>query len=61
MATKKKEEKILVDSKPKFKGYQILKLPRYNNRVSRVVIKEDEYYSLEEVDNLISDFMKKKG
>ena len=63
MATKKKEvpaENVQQEVK-KYKGLQLLKLQKYNNRVARVVIKPDELYSFEEADKLISNFMKKKG
>lgn len=50
-----------VEAPQKFKGSQLLKLPKYNDRVARIVIKQDERYSFEEADALIFDFMKKKG
>lgn len=62
MATKKKE--VLVQQelpKAKYKGSQLLKLPKYNHRVARVVINPDELYSFEDADKLIFNFMKKKG
>ena len=45
----------------KYKGEQLLRMDKYNNRVARVVIKPDGVYSFEEADKLISDIMKKKG
>ena len=45
----------------KFKGSQLLKMPKYNDRVARIVIKADGLYTLEEADRLIFNFMKKKG
>ena len=59
MATKKKESADVVQQK--YKGSQLLKLPKYNNRVARIVIKPDELYSYEDADKLVFNFMKKKG
>jgi len=45
----------------KYKGEQLLRMDKYNNRAARVAIKPDGVYSFEEADKLISDIMKKKG
>ena len=45
----------------KYKGSQLLKMTKYNTLVAKVVIKPNEHYSFDEVDMLISNFMKKKG
>lgn len=57
----KKEPTKAVEAPQKFKGSQLLKLPKYNDRVARIVLKPNELYSYEDADRLISDFMKKKG
>lgn len=62
MATKKKvEEAVEKQELPKYMGSQLLKMQKYNSRVARIVVKPDERYSFDEVDALISKFMKKKG
>lgn len=60
----KKKETVTVEEKPtvqRFKGWQLLKLPRYKNRVAKLLINPDGLYSYAEADKAISDFMKKKG
>ena len=62
MATKKKvENKEVVNEPLKFYGRLLLRLPRYNNREARLLLKPNELYSYEDADKLISNFMKKKG
>lgn len=64
---KKKDTDIPVTENEKqpavvrYKGSQLLKLPKYNTREARVVIKPNELYSVEEADKLIFNIMKKKG
>lgn len=57
----KKQPENAVETPQKFKGSQLLKLPKYNDRVARIVLKPDELYSYEDADKLIFNFMKKKG
>ena len=62
----KKSEKNIETSAEKvevqrFKGWQLLRLPKYKGRIAKLVIKEDGLYSFEEADKAISNFMKKKG
>lgn len=45
----------------RFYGWQLLKLPRYRNRIAQLVIEKDSLYSYEEADKAISNFKKKKG
>lgn len=63
--SKKKDTEIPVTEKQpavvRYKGSQLLKLPKYNTREARVVIKPNELYSVEEADKLIFNIMKKKG
>ena len=62
-----KAKKIVnADVKPaetvkKYKGSQLLKDDRYNNRVGRIVIDSEKYYSCAEADEMISDFLNTKG
>ncbi|MBE5886765.1 MAG: hypothetical protein E7284_10225 [Lachnospiraceae bacterium] len=61
---KKKEEveqTAKVQENKRYRGYQLLKMEKYQTRVAKVVLKSDRLYSFEEADKLISDFMKKKG
>ena len=61
---KKNETVTTVEEKPtvqRFKGWQLLKLPKYKNRVAKLLINPDSLYSYAEADKAISDFMKKKG
>lgn len=57
MATKKKE-----DIKPAFTKEQLLLSKRYQNKVDLVeaLLKDGVTYTLEEVDEIINDFMKGK-
>ena len=61
MGVKKKVEAPAVEEQQKYRGSQLLKMTKYKSLVARVVIKPNELYSFEEVDKLISNFMKKKG
>lgn len=65
MAAKKKADipKAVKSSEEivRYRGAQLLKLVKYNNRVARVVLKPNELYSFAEADKLVFDFMKKKG
>ena len=54
--TKKVEEVV-----HKYKGSQLVKDDRFNHRVGRIVLDEDKYYSLEEAENAVNDYMRKKG
>lgn len=57
----KKQPEVAEKVPQKFKGSQLLKLAKYNDRVARIVLKPDELYSYEDADKLIFNFMKKKG
>lgn len=45
----------------RYRVEQLLRMPQYNNRVARIVLKGDGTYSFAEADELIRDYMKKKG
>ena len=57
----KKNDTERTEAVQKYKGAQLLRMDKYNNRAARVAIKPDGVYSFEEADKLISDIMKKKG
>lgn len=59
MSEKKEPAKKQVEKK--YKGSQLLKMPKYKTLFAKVVIKPDEMYSFEEADKLITNLMKKKG
>ena len=61
MAAKKTAKQQDMPAKEEYKGKQLLQLDRYNNRVARIVLKADESYSYDKADELISDYLKKKG
>ena len=64
MAEKKKAEASVEGTQAeviRYKGSQLLKMTKYKSTVAQVVIKADELYSFKEADELISNFMKKKG
>ena len=58
MAKVKKETaaKAVVEQEQRYKGYQLLKLPEYDNRIGRIVLKPDEEYTIAEADNLIKNY-----
>ena len=58
MAKVKKETtaKAVVEQEPRYKGYQLLKLPEYDNRIGRIVLKPDKEYTMAEADNLIKNY-----
>lgn len=59
MASKKKTE--AVETVVRFKGYQLLKDSRYNNRVARCAIDPDKDYTFAEADEVIAKYFEKKG
>ena len=61
MATKKNDTERTENPVQKYKGEQLLRMDKYNNRAARVTIKPDGVYSFEEADKLISDIMGKRG
>lgn len=62
MAEKKnKEISVNKQEDKKYKGSQLLKMPKYKTLVAKVVIKPNELYSFEEADKLIANLLKKKG
>jgi len=64
MAKKKQVETVeikAVETVPTYKGSQLLKHDKYNNRIGRIVIEADKYYSFAEADKEIEDFLNKKG
>lgn len=60
MATKKNDTER-TETVQKYKGEQLLRMDKYNNRAARVTIKPDGVYSFEEADKLISEIMGKRG
>lgn len=44
-----------------YKGYQLLRMEKYDNRVARIVIDGEREYSFEDADRLISEYLAKKG
>lgn len=58
MAKVKKETaaKAVVEQEQRYKGYQLLKLPEYDNRIGRIVLKPDKEYTIAEADNLIKNY-----
>lgn len=61
MATKKNDTERTEKPVQKYKGEQLLRMDKYNNRAARVTIKPDGVYSFEEADKLISEIMGKRG
>lgn len=58
MAKRKTEtvaEKV-IEKEQRYMGYQLLKLPQYNNRIGRIVLKPDKEYTIAEADNLIKNY-----
>lgn len=51
-------EKVIAEKK--YKGSQLLKDNRFNNRVGRIVIKPDKNYSIEEAKSLVDEFLRKR-
>ena len=58
MAKVKKETtaKAVVEQEQRYKGYQLLRLPEYDNRIGRIVLKPDKEYTIAEADNLIKNY-----
>lgn len=50
-----------VETVPKYKGSQLLKDGKYNNRVARIVLEADKFYSIAEADELVNKYLEKKG
>ena len=48
-------------NKQTYKGYQLLHMEKYDNRVARIVIDGEREYSFEDADKLISEYLAKKG
>ncbi len=44
-----------------YKGKQLLQMDKYNNRVARIVLEPDKDYSFKKADELITQYLKKKG
>lgn len=42
-----------------YKGSQLLRMVRYDNRIARIVIDADKMYTFAEADKLISNYLKK--
>ena len=66
MATKKVTKKETTAKKvpekvTKYKGSQLLRMDKYNNRIARIVLQAEALYSFSEADELIADYLKKKG
>lgn len=58
--SKKKKPEVVKTEETKFKGSQLLRMSKYNNRTARVLIKPEETYTFKEADDLISIFMSEK-
>lgn len=56
MAKAKEKTQEVKEQEQKYKGFQLLKLPQYNNRIGRIVLKPDEAYTMAEADKLIKDY-----
>ena len=50
-----------VETVRKYKGSQLLKDDKYNNRVARIVLEVDKFYSIAEADESINKYLEKKG
>ena len=50
-----------VEKVAKYKGSQLLRMDKYNNRIARIVLETDKDYSFAEADELITNYSKKKG
>ena len=48
-------------NKQTYKGYQLLHMEKYDNRVAHIVIDREGEYSFEDADKLISEYLAKKG
>lgn len=55
----KREKQATVGVKS-YKGIQLLRMVKYDNRIARIVIKPEEVYTFAEADALIEKY-KKKG
>lgn len=65
MAAKKVNSTKAVKPLPKpvvasFKGSQLLRMDKYNNRIARIVIEADKDYSFVEADELIANYLKRE-
>lgn len=60
-----KKEKVTaakaVEKVTKYKGKQLLRMDKYNNRIARIVLETEKDYSFAEADELITNYSKKKG
>lgn len=60
-----KKEKVTtaktVEKVTKYKGDQLLRMDKYNNRIARIVLETEKDYSFTEADELITNYLKKKG
>lgn len=61
MAEKKNKEISVKQEEKKYKGSQLLTMPKYKTLVAKVVINPNELYSFEEADKLIANLLKRKG
>ncbi len=56
--TVREEEVQEQENVKRFKGKQLLCMPRYMTRAARIVLKPEERYSFEEADAAVERFMK---
>ncbi len=61
MATKKATEQQDMLTQKEYKGRQLLQMDKYNNRIARIVLNPDKSYSFADADELITQYLKRKG
>lgn len=54
-------EIVATEEIPRFKGKQLLKLDKFNNRVGRIVFEAEKDYSFDEANEAINNYLRKKG
>lgn len=60
-STAKATPKETVAKVARYKGKQLLRVDKYNNRIARIVLETEKDYSFAEADELITNYSKKKG
>lgn len=53
----KKATVVVIETK--YKGSQLLKMDKYDNRIARIVLNPEEFYTFAEADELINNYAKK--
>ena len=59
--TNKEKSVPKTEQTTRYKGSQLLRMSKYNNRIARIVLNVDGVYSFVEADELIHEYLKKKG